>query len=101
MKTKVLSLLLALGVTVVVKAQDTSVPEDRVWDLRQCVEYALQNNLVIQRSEYNVRSAEVDLDQSKFNLYPTLNGSVNYGYNWGRTVDPVTYEYTTQELRNL
>ena len=82
-------------------AQTDSVPSNRVWNLRECIVYALENNLVIQRSEYGVRNAEIDMNQSKLNLTPSLNGSVSYGYNWGRTVDPVTYQYTTQELRSM
>lgn len=101
MKTKLLLLLLCLTGAISVTAQTDSVPSARVWNLRECIVYALENNLVIQRSEYGVRNAEIDMNQSKLNLTPSLNGSVSYGYNWGRTVDPVTYEYTTQELRSM
>jgi outer membrane protein len=73
----------------------------RVWNLRQCVEYALNSNLVIHRSAYGVKTSKVDFDQSRWFRVPTLSGSLNYRFNWGRNVDPTTNDYTTEELRNL
>ncbi len=90
-----------LGLSPMAFSQTQDAASTRVWNLRQCIEYALEKNLVIQRSELNTESAEIDLRQSKLGLSPTVNGSVNYGFNWGRTVDPVTYDYTTQELRSM
>jgi outer membrane protein len=101
MKTKLLLLLLFVAAATTVTHAQTDSAQTRVWDLKECVEYALKNNLVIKRGESSVRNSEIDLNQSKFSLAPSVNGSVSYGFNWGRTVDPVTYEYTTQELRSM
>lgn len=68
------------------------------WTLKQCIDYALANSLTVQRSNYNVESAEVDYRQSRANLLPNLNGNISVGYNWGRSVNPVTNEFTTQEI---
>lgn len=68
------------------------------WTLKQCIDYALANSLTVQRSNYNVESAEVDYLQAKANLLPSVNGAINYGYNWGRSVNPVTNQFTTQEI---
>lgn len=89
------------AVTVLAQQTDTAAPSGNVWTLRQCIEYALANNLTVQRSTYNMQSSDIDRDQALYNLLPTLNGSVNYGYNWGRSIDPVTYQYTTRQLSSL
>src|SRR5690349_2858040 len=68
------------------------------WTLKQCVDYALANSLTVQRSTYGVESAEVDYNQSRANLLPSLNGNISAGYNWGRSVNPVTNQFTTQEI---
>jgi outer membrane protein len=68
------------------------------WTLKQCIDYALANSLTVRRSTYSVESAEVDYKQSRANLFPSVNGSISAGYNWGRSVNPVTNQFTTQEI---
>src|SRR5688572_19736954 len=73
----------------------------KVWTLRECVEYALANNLDVQRSQYGVENAEINYDQSIAAMYPSLNASVGNGYSWGRSINPVTNQFTTQEVHSL
>ncbi len=83
-------------------AQDSTASQsERVWSLKECVDYALENNLQIARSENSVRNATIDRRQAVMSTLPSANASVSYGYNWGRSVDPVTYEYTTQQLNSI
>jgi outer membrane protein len=96
-----LLILIALSwnVTQAQQRDTTSIPTaSDAWTLKQCVDYALANSLTVQRSTYNVQSAEVDYKQSRANLLPSLNGSISAGYNWGRSVNPVTNQFTTQEI---
>lgn len=97
--------ILSLLVTVLTSgsyAQDSLAGQSaKVWSLKECVDYALENNLQIARSENNVRNAEIDRSQARMSMLPNLNANVSYGYNWGRSVDPVTYEYTTQQLNSI
>lgn len=84
------------------KAQQTdTTASGNAWTLKQCIDYALANSLTVQRGNYNVESSEVNFTQSKMGLLPNLNASVSYGYNWGRSVNPVTNEFTTQEINFL
>jgi outer membrane protein len=82
-------------------AQQTDSLASNTWSLKKCVDYALTNNLGVQRSTYNVEATEVDYRQSKMNLLPNLNASASYGYNWGRSVNPVTNSFITQEINFL
>lgn len=73
----------------------------KVWTLKECVEYALANNLDVQRSVYGVEGAEIDYSQSKWAMAPSLNASTSYGFNWGRSINPVTNQFTTREINSL
>ncbi|HZI26390.1 MAG TPA: TolC family protein [Chryseolinea sp.] len=82
------------------KQQQLTPPSADKWSLKECVDYALANNLTIQRSNYNVETSEVDLRQAKFSRLPTFNGSIGYGYSWGRGLDPTTNNFVSQEIRS-
>ncbi len=75
--------------------------EKKIWTLKECIDLALQNNLNIRRSLLNVETSEVNLNQSKLVMLPTLNGGGQFGYNWGRSVDPTTNLFTTQRINSF
>jgi outer membrane protein len=72
----------------------------KIWTLREIIDYAVANNLTVKRSNYGVRSGEINLLQSKMAMLPNLNANGNYGINWGRTIDPTTNIFTENEIRN-
>jgi outer membrane protein len=82
------------------KQQQLTPPSTDKWSLKECVDYALANNLTIQRSNYNVETSEVDLRQAKFSRLPSINGSIGYGYSWGRGLDPVSNNFVSQEIKS-
>lgn len=45
------------------------------WTLKQCIDYALQNNITLQKSRLQQRIAEEDLLQSQAQLFPSLSFS--------------------------
>lgn len=63
---------------------------DSLWTLQRCIDYALENNLSVQNQQLNVDLNEVNLQQSKMNLAPSVNANTSYGFNWGRSINPVT-----------
>ncbi|MCD4774136.1 MAG: TolC family protein [Bacteroidales bacterium] len=71
--------------------------QSEIWTLRDCIDYALDNNIQIKQSELASESNKTTLLQSKLNLLPSVNGSVSHSYGWGRSVDMATYEYTNQQ----
>lgn len=77
-------------------AQEAKAPQ--TWSLEQCIEYALQNNIQIKQQELNAELSDVTLTQSKANLLPSLNGNASHTYNYGRTIDKFTNEFTTQQV---
>lgn len=69
-----------------------------MWSLERCVEHARTNNLSVQQSSIAVKQAELAHDNSRRDRLPNLNGSVNYGFNSGRSIDPTTNDFVTRAI---
>jgi outer membrane protein len=83
-----------------VKQEQQTPPANVKWTLKQCVDYALANNLNVQRSLYNVENAEIDLNQATLSRLPSVNGNAYYGFSWGRGLDPVSNSFISQEIKS-
>ncbi len=66
------------------------------WTLRQCIDYAVENNIELQQQSLNVKSAEIDLSTTKNSRLPDLNASLGQGFNFGRS----TLQNNTSESVN-
>lgn len=78
----------ALLLAVISNAQDK-------WDLRKCVDYALENNISVRQADLQIRFAQLDVQQSKMALYPGANFSSSLGYSSGRNQDPTSFSLIT------
>lgn len=47
------------------------------WTLRDCIDYALENNITLRKSRVNAESTKEDLLRAKADLLPSLSGSVS------------------------
>jgi outer membrane protein len=70
------------------------------WTLKKCIEHANSNSITALSGGLNVANNEINYKQSKLNLLPTLNGSGSHNYNFGRTVDPITNSYVSQQIQS-
>ena len=71
------------------------------WSLEKCIDYALEHNIQIKQQELNAKYSENLLVQSKLNLLPSLNGNTSLNNSFGRSVDPYTYEFTTENVQSM
>ena len=67
-----------------------------VWNLRKCVDYALQNNLNIEQSQLSLNNDLLTGNGLKQQRYPSLNANSNFGINFGRTINPATNNFETE-----
>jgi len=74
--------------------------DTKIWTLPECVKYALEHNLTVMNQELNVDISEVNAFQSRMNLLPSLNANGNYGYNWGRSINPEDNAVTQEQQAN-
>ncbi len=70
------------------------------WDIEQCIEYALNNNIQIKQSQSDIQQAELSEQQAKMAYIPSLNASAAHSLNSGRSLDPTTYEFINNETVN-
>ena len=55
----------------------TAMQAQQKWTLRQCIDYALENNISLKKTKLTKRSATEDLKQSQAALLPSLSASTN------------------------
>jgi outer membrane protein len=94
MKTKLLLLGFLICCFTVSFSQQQS--QSSSLSLQECVKIALENNLRVKRSLYNVETYEVNLLQSKMAFLPTANAGGAYGQNYGRNLNPVTNSFVNR-----
>jgi outer membrane protein len=82
-----------LAMPFISKAQDTTE-----WDLQRCVDYAIQNNISVKESDVQARIAHLQSLLTNAQRIPTLNFNTQAGFNFGRSIDPTTNQYTTQSI---
>lgn len=84
-------LFAALGFTQSAKAQE-------VITIQQAVDNALNNNLQIKQAAFGAALSNETLIQSKNALLPSVNGSTNFNKNFGRSIDPSTNQFISQQF---
>ena len=68
------------------------------WDLRKCVEYAMENNISVRQADVQSRIAALTYEQSKLSQYPSVNLQNSAGYQFGRSIDPSTNQFTNDKI---
>lgn len=68
------------------------------WDLRRCVEYAVANNINIKQADVQAKISALTLNQSKLQRWPTANFQNSNGFQFGRSIDPATNGFTTDQV---
>ncbi len=74
--------------------------QTKQWTLEECINHALENNISIQQSEFQLQLAEQNTKQAKYSNLPTLNGFASHTYNFGQTIDPFTNQFATSQVRS-
>ncbi|WP_178985954.1 TolC family protein [Winogradskyella helgolandensis] len=82
MKKTIIVALLLFGVLV--------QGQNKKWTLKECVEYALQNNISVKQSELDVESADIDKLTAVGNFLPSVNLGVGLSENTGLSFNPIT-----------
>lgn len=72
-------------VTIAVLSAGSAMAQKQ-WNLKQCIEYAIEHNLTIKQQEAAKDESAVDLNTAKWNRLPDLNGSASHSFNFGRSL---------------
>lgn len=65
----------------------------QVWTLEDCVNYALEHSIDLQRQEHAIDRERLALQEGKWAFVPRLSASTSYTMSTGRVLDPTTYEF--------
>lgn len=65
------------------------------WSIQQCIEQAWESNITVKQTEISKVNSNYDLEFNLASYHPNLNLSYSNGYNWGRSIDPTTYQFVT------
>jgi outer membrane protein len=68
------------------------------WSLRQCVEYAMDKSISVRQADVQARIDALTLEQSKLARLPSASMQNNGGYQFGRSIDPTSNQFTTAEI---
>jgi len=70
--------------------------QGKVWSLQSCIDTAINRNITVKQGQLNSQINEINLIQSKDNLWPNLNINDAPGFNFGKTENPSTGNYIDQ-----
>jgi len=68
-------------------------------NLKQCISFALEHNTQLLRSKNDLQQASNSYQQYRANVLPTINGSATNNFDFGRTIDPATNQFSNQASR--
>jgi outer membrane protein len=68
------------------------------WDLKRCIDYALNNNVSIKQADVQARLAALTLKQNQLSQIPLLSFQGGLSYNSGYTQNPQTFTLSTNVL---
>ncbi len=70
----------------------------QTWSLKMCLDTAYKKNIAVNQAQLSSRVNKIAFEQSKSAVLPTLNFNDVQSLNAGYSLDPFTYQYTTQKI---
>lgn len=58
--------------------------QDGPWTLSQCIDYALDHNLSVKKTELNAAQREIDLSTAEARRLPAVSGNASQNFSFGR-----------------
>jgi outer membrane protein len=80
------------------QTQLSGADETGGYTLKECVDYALDHNILLRQTELAIENSLVGLNQAKAAKLPTVNGQVGANSNFGRNIDPFSNDIVTQTI---
>ncbi|MGH1384370.1 TolC family protein [Kordia sp.] len=93
MKKVYILILLIAGTISTVQAQ-------KKWTLKECVDYALENNIAIKQAQLDRQNTEIDKKDAVGSFLPTLNANTSHSWNIGLNTNITTGVLQNQTTQN-
>ncbi len=100
MKKQKISLLMIIFFLSFMKvdAQNANAAIGDVLTLKQAVEIAINNNLVVEQNDIIKQQARLNNNQAIDYLLPSINANGQQGISSGRSLNPYTYQYVNSQI---
>lgn len=92
MLKRILALIVSLLWTV------SGIAQMKVWALDDCIRYAEEHIIDIQKQSLSIDKSRLDLQEGKWAFVPSLFASSGYTASTGRVLDPTTYQFVQTSL---
>ncbi|HEX4372313.1 MAG TPA: TolC family protein [Puia sp.] len=93
-----LILMIFFASFVKISAQNGNAVVGDVLTLKQAVDIAIKNNLVVEQTDVTKQLAQVNKNQQMDYMLPTINGSGQQAISFGRSLNPYTYQYVNSQI---
>lgn len=70
------------------------------WNLKKCVNYALENNLTIKQNKLNIATADANIKTAKGNFLPTFAATSENSMRFGSNFNEVTNDRVSTSILN-
>jgi outer membrane protein len=74
--------------------------QNKTWKLEECINYALDKNIQVKKSNLTSDQDLLYSEQAKSNRLPSVSASVNQNYNWYKGFDSTTGQYGSSSGSN-
>lgn len=74
--------------------------QEKKWTLKECVDYAIENNISIQQTALDNELIAIDKKDAFGNFLPTANANASHSWNIGLNINPITNVAATQTFQN-
>src|SRR5579862_7241941 len=99
MKKQISLLLIIFFVSFVkISAQNSNAVIGDVLTLKQAVDIAIKNDLVVEQSDITRQTAQVNKNQQIDYMLPTINANGSQTISFGRSLNTYTYQYVNQQI---
>ncbi len=68
------------------------------WSLQRCIEYARDNSISLKQAENSIQLAALTAKQNQLSRLPNVSANSNFGWQFGRTIDPVSNTFENQTI---
>ena len=66
------------------------------WSLADCINYAVNNNITVKKTQLGQQTAAINLDQAKSNRLPAVSGNISANANHGSVINQITNNRVNQ-----
>ena len=70
--------------------------QQKLWSLADCINYAVNNNITVKKTQLGQQTAAINLDQAKNNRLPAISGNISANANHGSVINQITNNRVNQ-----